>query len=381
MSRRICVVITARPSYARVQTALEAIEAHPELELQLVAAATLLLERFGKAVNVIEADGFTVSRRVHSILEGGNLITAAKSTGLGLIELATVFEDLKPSAVVTIADRFETLATAVAASYMNLPLVHIQGGEVSGNIDNKVRNAITQFADLHLVANEAAARRVQAMGEAPEAIHVTGCPSIDLAARLQQAFHPPLDVFDRYKGVGPCFPLERGQYFVVMQHPVTSEADQALAQIQATLEAVAELNYPTLWFWPNVDAGSDATSHGIRAFRERFDPANIHFFKNLPPDDFLRLVMDAAAIVGNSSVGIRECAFLGVPAINVGQRQRGRDRGANVIDVPHHPEAIRAAMDRALHAPRPPRDLIYGDGRAGERIAQRLAQCSLSFVK
>src|SRR5918997_4639961 len=158
MKRKICVVITARPSYARIRTALEAIRAHPDLELQLVVAASALLDRYGNAVTVIEREGFRIDRQVYMVVEGENLVTSAKSTGFGLAELATVFNDLRPDAVITVADRYETMATAVAASYMNIPLVHVQGGEVTGSIDEKVRHAITKLADVHFVACQQAAQ-------------------------------------------------------------------------------------------------------------------------------------------------------------------------------------------------------------------------------
>ncbi len=379
--RRICVVITARASYARFRTAMEAMRAHPVLDLRLVVAASAILERFGFADRVIERDGFSIDYRLHTMLEGGNLVTAAKSTGLGIIELTSAFEALAPDAVVTIADRFETLATAVAASYMNIPLVHVQGGEISGNIDNKVRHAITKLADLHLVASEPARRRVIAMGEDPQRVHVTGCPSIDIAAQVREDPVIVGDLYARYKGVGPCFPWRDRPYLVVIQHPVTTEPQAAAHQAEQTLHAVHDSRLPTFWFWPNIDAGSDATSHAIRAFRERWNPDNIHFFKNMPPEDFLRLVHGAVAVVGNSSVGIRECAYLGVPAVNIGERQRNRDRGRNVVDVPHEREAILKAIQDTLARPRPEPDSLYGDGRAGERIASILATAPLDYVK
>jgi len=200
MPRKICVVVTARPSYARIKTALEAIKEHKDLELQLVVAASALLDRYGNAVNVIEKEGFKIDRQVYMILEGENLVTPAKSTGLGLAELATVFNDLKPDVVVSIADRFETMATAVAAAYMNIPLAHVQGGEVTGNIDEKVRHAITKLADIHLVASKSAAERVEKMGEEPDSIFVTGCPSIDLADEASKA--EPRDVEELLSGYG-----------------------------------------------------------------------------------------------------------------------------------------------------------------------------------
>ncbi len=180
--RKICVVVTARPSYSRIRTALQAIKAHPDLELQLVVAASALLERYGNAIGAMQRDGFEPSARVYMVVEGENLVTQAKTTGLGLVELATVFDNLGPDAVVTVADRYETLATAVAASYMNIPVVHVQGGEVTGSIDEKVRHAITKLSNIHLVSTEKARERVTRLGEAPASIHLTGCPSIDIAA-------------------------------------------------------------------------------------------------------------------------------------------------------------------------------------------------------
>ena len=169
--RKVCVVVTARPSYSRIKTALQAIAAHPELELQLVVAASALLDRYGNTVAYIEKDGFEIAARVYMVLEGENLVTSAKSTGLGLVELATVFDNLRPDVVVTIADRYETLATAVAASYMNIPVAHVQGGEITGSIDEKVRHAVTKLSNLHFVASTKAAERVIRMGEPSDTVY------------------------------------------------------------------------------------------------------------------------------------------------------------------------------------------------------------------
>ncbi|WP_338359058.1 UDP-N-acetylglucosamine 2-epimerase, partial [Yeosuana marina] len=184
--RKICVVITARPSYSRIKTALKAIEAHPKLELQLVVAASALLGRYGNAINYIEEDGFKIDEKVFIVLEGENKTSMAKTTGLGVMELANTFYNLKPDAVITIADRFETIATSIAASYQNIPLVHIQGGEVTGNIDEKVRHANTKLADIHFVASEDAKTRVLKMGEDENYVFNTGCPSIDIAYEVSK---------------------------------------------------------------------------------------------------------------------------------------------------------------------------------------------------
>ena len=314
------------------------------------------------------------------VLEGENLVTSAKSTGIGLSELATVFDNEKPDAVVTVADRYETLATAVAAAYMNIPLVHVQGGEVTGSIDEKVRHAVTKLANLHLVSTKLARERVIKLGEAPGSVVLTGCPSIDIAAEVAARPQLDFDPFERYGGVGPREDLSKG-YLVVMQHPVTTEYEEARKQVEETLYAVKDSSLPVLWFWPNVDAGSDGTSKGIRVFREKEKPANFHFFRNMLPEDFLRLLCRSTAIVGNSSVAIRECSFLGVPAVNIGSRQTGRERGRNVIDVDHERRAIAGAIQEHIRRGRPEPDRLYGDGKAGTKIADTLATAELTIEK
>ena len=378
--RKICVVVTARPSYSRIRSALEAIKANPNLELQLVVAASALLDRYGNAVQSIERDGFEIAARVYMVVEGENLVTSAKSTGLGLVELATVFDNLKPDAVVTIADRYETLATAVAASYMNIPVVHIQGGEVTGSIDEKVRHAVTKLSNLHLVATKLSAERVIRLGEDKNTVVVTGCPSIDIAATVSASPALDFDPFTKYGGLGPSADLSQG-YLVVMQHPVTTEYEKARRQVEETLYAVRDSKVPVLWFWPNVDAGSDGTSKGIRVFREMEQPDNFHLFRNMFPEDYLRLLKNSTAIVGNSSVALRECSFLGVPAVNIGSRQQGRERGQNVIDVDHDRDAITAAIQEHVKRGHPNADHLYGDGRAGIRIADCLVSTQFKIEK
>jgi UDP-hydrolysing UDP-N-acetyl-D-glucosamine 2-epimerase len=239
---------------------------------------------------------------------------------------------------------------------------------------------VTKLADLHLVATAKAKERVIAMGEDPRAVHCTGCPSIDLAADLPRSDALDFDPLEKYGGVGAKLDLSRG-YIVVMQHPVTTEHRLARAHVSETLRAVHELGLPTLWFWPNPDAGSDGTSNGVRSFRENVAPSNIHFFKNMQPTDFLRLIQSSRCLVGNSSVGIRESAFLGVPVVNIGSRQGGRERGVNVVDVDYDRAQIRTAIETQVARGAYPRDALYGDGRAGARIAGLLAEVPLGVEK
>ena len=378
--RKIAVVITARPSYSRIKTALQAIKEHPALELQLIVAASALLDRYGSAVNYIVADGFEIAAKVFNVLEGENLTAAAKTTGIGILELSTVFDNLKPDIVVTVADRFETMATAIAASYMNIPLAHIQGGEVTGNIDEKVRHAITKLADYHFVASANAKERVLKLGEHPDFVFNTGCPSIDLAKEVKENSPTlPFNPYEKYGGVGAQPDLSKG-YLVVMQHPVTNEYQDSRKHIEATLKAITAINQPTLWFWPNVDAGADGTSTGIRAFRENNLLPNVHFFKNMEGKDFLHLLKHSNCLIGNSSVGIRECAYLGVPAVNIGSRQNRRERGDNVVDVNYEVSVIQQAILERCDSTKSHSN-VYGDGDAGKKIADLLATLPLQFHK
>jgi UDP-hydrolysing UDP-N-acetyl-D-glucosamine 2-epimerase len=379
--RKIAVVITARPSYSRVKTVLEAIKNHPNLELQLIIAASALLDRYGSAINYIEKDGFHIAAKVFNVLEGENLTAAAKTTGIGILELSTVFDNLSPDVVVTVADRFETMATAIAASYMNIPLAHIQGGEVTGNIDEKVRHSITKLADYHFVASENAKERVIKLGENPAFVFNTGCPSIDLAKQVKENSKSlPFDPYEKYGGVGAKPNLDNG-YLVVMQHPVTNEYQDSRKHIEATLQAVYELDKPTLWFWPNVDAGADGTSTGIRAYRETHQLPNVHFFKNMEGKDFLHLLNHADCLIGNSSVGIRECAYLGVPVVNIGSRQNRRDRGENVVDTIYEVENIKNAIAERVQNESKFVSDVYGGGDAGKQIANLLETLPLQFHK
>ena len=235
--RKICVVITARPSYSRIKSTLHAINNHKKLDLFLVVAASALLDRYGSAVNYIEDDGFKISAKVFNVLEGENLTAAAKTTGIGILELSSVFETLKPDIVLTIADRFETIATAIAASFMNIPLGHIQGGEVTGNIDEKVRHSITKLSDYHFVSSQDAYKRVINLGENPDYVFKTGCPSIDIALNVKNNPQMNFNPYLKYGGVGNKPKLDNG-YIVVMQHPVTNEYNQSRQQIEQTIKAL-----------------------------------------------------------------------------------------------------------------------------------------------
>jgi UDP-hydrolysing UDP-N-acetyl-D-glucosamine 2-epimerase len=359
---------------------MEAIREHERLELQLVVGASALLDRFGAVVKLIEADGFKPASRVHMLIEGETPGTMAKSTGLGLLELPTIFETLMPDFVLTVGDRFETMATTLAAAYMNIPIAHTMGGEVSGTIDESIRHAVTKFSHVHLPASPGARDRIIRLGEKEEDVHMVGCPRIDLVARiLQEGTDGPLeDLFET--GVGNSFGLN-SPFLLVSQHPVTTEFGSGEAQITATLEAVQDSGLPGIVLWPNADAGSDDIARGIRKWREQRRDSGLHFFKNLKVETYIRLMQRTACLVGNSSSGIREGAFIGTPVVNIGTRQYRRERGGNVIDTGYDRESIAAGIATQVSHGRYESDPIYGVGNAGVQIADVLANKTVEVQK
>ena len=378
LKRKVCIVVNSRANYGRIKTVLRALQNHPGIELQLIVGASALLHRFGDVRRTIEADGFSINGTVYSIIEGENPTTMAKSTGLAIIELSTMFENLKPDVVLTVADRFETLATAIAASYMNIPLAHTQGGEVTGSIDESVRHAITKLAHIHFPATKLAAENVIRLGEDPATVYWTGCPAMDLIHESDRNL--PDDIFIRYKGVGPDLDSSK-PFIVVLQHPVTTEYGNGYAQIQETIKAIENVRMQTVWLWPNVDAGSDDVSKGLRIFRETKQPDYIHFFKNFSPEDYVRLIANCACQVGNSSSALREGSFLGIPAVNIGTRQGGRECGENVLHVGYDGYEIERAILLQLKHGHYTGTNVFGDGKAGMKIAEILANAQFKIQK
>lgn len=378
--RKVCIVITSRGNYAKMKSVINNISLHPELELQVIAGGGAILSKYGNIIGQLNGWELIVDRTIHFLVEGENPVTMAKSAGLAIIEFSTAFENLKPDVVMVIADRFECLSIAMAACYMNIPLAHVEGGEVSGSIDESVRHAITKLSHLHFPATREAARRIERMGEEPQSIFSVGCTSFDVIADLDLDDLQPLIELQRKSGVGVTVDFER-PYLVVIQHPVTTEYEENLKHINETISAIEALRMHTIWIWPNMDAGSDWISKGLRMFREIRKPGYIHFFKSLPIEYYAPLINNAACVVGNSSSGIRESAFLGAPSVNIGTRQAGRERGRNVIDVEYDSKEIENAIQMQLkHGPYEP-DYLYGDGKAGIKIVQILKDYEFRIQK
>lgn len=375
--RSVCVFIGARANYGTARSIMREIKRHPKLSLEIVAGASAILDRYGEVAELMKKDGFTADVRVPMVLEGSTPVTMAKTTGFGLSELATAFDNVKPDMVLVIGDRHEVLSAAVAAAYMNIPVAHVMGGEVSGTIDESVRHAITKLAHVHFPASEDARRRIIRMGEDPKMVFRVGCPRMDEVRNiLAKKTLPPAFI-----GVGAKVDIKK-PFLFVSQHPVTTEYGKGEAQIQETLKALQALKMPTIMLWPNADAGSDQIAQGIRKFREKhLDVFPFHVFKNLPMDDYFQIMQRTACMIGNSSSLVREGSFIGTPGVLIGTRQQNRESGKNVIRVGYKAAEIVKAVKRQLkHGPYK-NDQLYGDGKAGKRIADILARVNPAIQK
>ena len=377
--RKICVFVGSRANYSSIKSALKAIQADERLELQLVVGASAVLSRYGAVVDLIERDGFEISDRVNMIIEGETPQTMAQSTGLGLIEISGILQRLKPDIVLTVGDRFETMATTLAAAYMNIPIAHTMGGEVTGTIDESIRHAVTKFAHIHFPASEDARQRIIRLGEDPANVFMVGCPRIDLVRDLLEG---QTKVDDSMLRLGVGKEIDISQPFVlVSQHPVTSEYGESEDQIRKTLEAVKKLQMQAIVLWPNADAGSEDIAKGIRKLREEGRASRMHFYKNLPTDLYIYLMSKTACLIGNSSSGVREGIYIGTPVVNVGSRQNKRQRGHNTIDCCYDTDEIFDAASRQIAHGKYESDNTYGCGDSGKKIAEVLAAIQVNTQK
>lgn len=379
-TKRVIVAITARPSYSRIRSALECLRADPRVELGLLCSGSALLDRYGRVSELIRADGFQVVDELYTFVEGDHLLNMALTTSNTITHTASTLSRLRPDMVITIADRYETIGTAIAAAYLNIPLIHVQGGELTGNIDEKVRHSITKLADLHLVATQSSARRLERMGEHPASIHLTGCPSIDIARESLEVGRDHVATELRRIAAGSTLDLDK-DYIVVLLHPETEVPADSFDHMSMVIDVAERTGKQVILFWPNVDAGSDGTSKAVRVFRESGRAGHFVFVKNLEGHLFLALLRESLCLIGNSSVGVRESAYLGVPVVNIGNRQKGRERGPNVIDVPWEPGAIAAAVSTQIAHGRYPSSEMYGNGFAGRKIAESIVEATPSFSK
>ncbi|MCD6461144.1 MAG: UDP-N-acetylglucosamine 2-epimerase (hydrolyzing) [Thermoplasmata archaeon] len=380
--KKVCVVTGTRAEYGLLKPVMRAVENHPSLELQVVATGMHLMPEFGMTYREIERDGFRIEGKVEMILGGDTKKAMAKSVGVGILGLSEVMDTLAPDVVVVLGDRVEALAGALSAVYMGIPLAHIHGGDSArAGMDEYARHAITKLAHLHFVATEKSAERIVKMGEEREKVFVVGAPGLDTI------LHTPLlsreEACER-AGLDPGQP-----YLLVVQHPVSTDPHRAGEEMRITLEALDEVGVQFVLIYPNADAGGAAMIEVIKEYRNRYASGSegghplMRAYESLEHTLYLSLLKHASAMVGNSSSGIIEAPSLGVPVVNIGTRQEGRERGDNVLDVPPVKESIVEAVRRALEDEefiRKAGNTVnpYGDGHAGERIARILADVEIT---
>ena len=377
--RRVCFPITSRAYYGRSQLLIRKLHEHPAIELDLVLGGSILLDKYSHHIAAdIEAAGFTIAASLLNVIEGGNHVAMAKTACLTALEFTNGLHALNPDVVVICGDRFEQLAIAMSAAYLNTTIAHIEGGDRSGSIDESVRHAITKLAHFHFVTNDDAHRRVLAMGEDPGYVFNTGSLDVEWAAQVDR-----LLTSEQINSCGVGYDIDVSKPFLmVVQHPVTTETDNR-AHLETTLRAVGAFGMQTIWFWPNPDAGTGEMSEAIRHFREHHEmaTAKTRFITNLPADDFVAMLKAASCLIGNSSAGIKECSYLGTPVVDIGTRQQGRLIAENVVHAGHDMQDIGGAIERQLRHGRYPASHVYYRRDASQQIADRLADTALYTQK
>jgi len=370
-AKRIIAVLTgSRGEWGYIRPILRLIDQDPQLDYVIIATNMHLLLEFGMSVNEIERDGFRVDERLYMTFDGYTALTMTKSLAVLLLELPTVLHRIKPDILLLAGDRGEQLMGAVAALHLGIPVAHIQAGELSGNVDGVVRHAITKLGHIHFAANEEFADRVRRLGEQDFRVFVTGAPLVD---ELVQGVVTPINELEAKYRITAADP-----FLLAVQHPVTEEESQAGDQIGETLHALTEVGMPTVFIYPNADAGSELIRRQLAALKR----PNVYLFRNVSRQDYLGLMKNARAMVGNSSSGIMEAPTFGTPAVNIGRRQFGRPQANNVINVSYNHYEIASAIYQAItpefRAQARQSVNPYGDGRASERIVRILRDIEIN---
>ena len=372
VKRKITVIASSRATYGYKRKVINLINKSHRLELQLIVTGMHLLKEYGYSVKDIETDGFPIAAKVEMMVGGDTPSAWAKSIGVEIQNLAQVFSMLRPDIVLVTGDRAEMFAATATAAYMNIPVAHIQAGDVSGHIDGSARHAITKLSHVHFPSCEDSAKRVEKMGEEKWRIFNVGAPQLDAI------IHDPKlskEELNEKLGIDLNPPT-----ILVLQHPVLVENDKSYKHMKQTMGAIAELKIQTLIIYPNVDSGG---AEIIRAIKEYENLPFIHTFRNIERQIFISLLKEVSVIIGNSSCGILEAPSFKLPAVNIGNRQRGRMQASNVFNVPHERIEIANAINKALFDNDFKKDLKncinpYGDGRSSERIVKILEEIELN---
>lgn len=379
MSRKICYVIANRVHYARGKKLLKLLKNHPDVELQIVLAGTACNRRFGDIEQLVLADGHTIEGYLHSQIDGGKHVDNARTLGLMALDFSSVLQRLKPDIVVVRGDRFEMLGIAASTAMMHIPIAHIEGGDLSGTIDESVRHAITKLAHIHFPTNEASAHRIVQIGEDPTYVFNVG--SLDLEMLMDETVTEEQVLHELHStGTGSLIDLS-APFSMVMQHPVTTD-ENFEGQIVHTIEAVNQLNQQAYWFWPNADAGTEAMTKKIREYHERYPNAKIQFLRNVSPEAFAYLLKRTQILIGNSSAGIKEASYFGTPVVNIGSRQQGRLEGTyHILSTGYSTLEILEAIKTQIAHGKYEQNRYYLKENPSERITHLLTTLPLYIQK
>lgn len=381
MKRKVCFVITSFIHYSRNLLVLEELKKRKDVDLHIIVGGAAVLSRYSSKLadvrKLLKNDGHKNLYELHFNLEGNDTIVKTKTTGLGIIEFTTIFNYIKPDVVVVRGDRFEVLSATIAAAYMSIPIAHIEGGDLSGSIDESVRHAITKLSNIHFATNEPAKKRILKLGEHPSYVFNFGSPDVEVVSKLLKKDNK----FDLNKtGSGAMFDLSKG-YLIVMYHPDITDIKHIHENTKKILKAVHDTGIPTLWFWPNADAGSEDVSQELRLFKDDVSGHKIRFMRYLGPRDFIWLLKNSLCLIGNSSAGIKESSFIGLPVVNIGTRQNNRLRSSNVVSVNHDSIDIKKAIENQIKKGRYPSSNIYFEKDTSKNIAKTIATVPLYSQK
>lgn len=374
---KICIILTTRGNYAKMKSTMKNIMCNNKLTLQIVLGDTIQDHRFGEYRSIIENDGFKIDEQINFLPKGDKLENIAFSAGQLTFKLSETFLKLNPDIVLIIADRFEALSIAHAAVCMNKLIVHLEGGEVSGSVDERIRHAISKLAHIHLPSNQNAKERLINMGEIKENIYVVGTPSLDLLNNINLNDKTNLKRILNKNFKNNLINLDH-KYLVVSQHSVVTEYEHSSFQINETVKALESFNIPVIWILPNMDSGQEEIVSFINKVKSKL---NIQVIPSLEMELYAVLLKNCACLIGNSSSGIREGEFLGTPVVNIGTRQNGRLRGKNVIDTNYSCEEIKKAIEYQIKHGKYESNFIYGDGNSGKKIAEVLSNVKISIEK
>lgn len=380
--KRIAVFTGSRANYSSTKTIIRELDRDQFTEVVSIVGGAATLQRYGAIDKLMVQEGLPKPAFTFNMyIDGESHADMAKSCGLGLMEMSTILANLDIDGLVVVGDRYDVMAPVIAAAYMNIPIIHTMGGEVTGTIDESIRHAITKFAHLHLVANDDAKERVIKMGEEPENVITVGCPRMDLVKEAVESDNlTNKNFYEQYPGVGPQVDIDN-EFLLVSYHPVTTEASLIRSQVDNLMIALEEIGLPTIMLWPNFDAGGNDVAKSIRTYRETNKPNWLNLQTNFSVEDYSRLLNRTKCLIGNSSSGVREGAFLGTPVVNIGTRQTSRLAGPNVENSTNEVQSIIDAIKIQIKAGKKESSDLYGDGNTGKRVVDAIRKFELKTLQ